>query len=227
VNPIAREKKFLRTNLLDGLNKNMMDNLRYFKSVKIFEIGKIFLKNKEKISLAGISSSATMPTGRQAFYEIKGVVESILSGLAITDFWLEDSAEKVADIKIGNDLIGHIDHNGFEIDFEKLAAKAEEELEYMPISRYPAAQRDISLFVPLRTKVVEVLDVIENTAGQLLIDTDLFDIFKKPDEDKKSLAFHLVFQSQEKTLSDKEINSLMDKIMKALDANLEWEVRKK
>ncbi|MBU1159931.1 C40 family peptidase, partial [Patescibacteria group bacterium] len=150
VNPIAREKKFLRTNLLDGLNKNMMDNLRYFKSVKIFEIGKIFLKNKEKISLAGISSSATMPTGRQAFYEIKGVVENLLSGLAITDFWLEDSAEKVADIKIGNDLIGHIDHNGFEIDFEKLAAKAEEELEYMPISRYPAAQRDISLFVPLR-----------------------------------------------------------------------------
>jgi len=198
----------------------MMDNLRYFKSVKIFEIGKIFLKNKEKISLAGISSSAT-------FYEIKGVVENLLSGLAITDSWLEDSAEKVADIKIGNDLIGHIDHNGFEIDFEKLVAKAEEELEYMPISRYPAAQRDISLFVPLRTKVVEVLDVIENTAGQLLIDTDLFDIFKKPDEDKKSLAFHLVFQSQEKTLSDKEINSLMDKIMKALDANLEWEVRKK
>ena len=70
--------------------------------------------------------------------------------------------------------------------------------------------------------------MIENTAGNLLIDTDLFDIYEPETtgENKKSLAFHLIFQSGEKTLSDKEVNALMDKIIKALEEKDDWEVRK-
>ena len=129
-------------------------------------------------------------------------------------------------MRIGNTSVGELDHNSFELNFEMLVKLAEEEAEYRPVSRYPAVKRDISLFVPMDTKVIEVMDVIENTAGPLLVDTDLFDIYEIPEEGRKSFAFHLVFQSPEKTLSDKEINDLMDKIMDALDAQVEWEVRR-
>ena len=219
-NPIAKDKKYLRTNLIDGLNANLRDNSRYFKEIKIFEIGKIFSAGGEMISLAGAGL-------KNDFYEIKGVVEMILEKLGLSDFYFADaSAEALAkaDIRVGNTSIGFIDHNAFEINFEMLVRLVDEEKEYLPISRYPAAQRDIAIFVPSCTKVVEVLDLIENTAGPLLIDTDLFDIYEN--DEKKSFAFHLIFQSQDKTLDDKEINSIMKKIMDTLDSNLEWEVRR-
>jgi phenylalanyl-tRNA synthetase beta chain len=73
-----------------------------------------------------------------------------------------------------------------------------------------------------------VLDIIENAAGELLVDTDLFDIYEgKELGDRKNFAFHLVFQSNKKTLSDKEIKGLMDEIIKALESNPDWEIRKK
>lgn len=216
-NPIARDKKYLRTNLLDGLNANIRENSRYFKDIKIFEIGKIFPECGEAISFAG----AGLKTD---FYEIKGVVEMALEKLGLNDYYFQDHPDKTADIRVGNTSIGHIDHNGWEINFEMLVKMVEEEMEYRPISRYPAAQRDIAIFVPLNAKVIEVMDVIENTAGPLLIDMDLFDIYEN--NERKSFAFHLIFQSDKKTLSDKEISDLMEKIFKAIESNPQWEVRR-
>jgi len=111
---------------------------------------------------------------------------------------------------------------------EELIRLATEEIEYRPVSKYPAMIRDIAVLVPPSTKVINVLDVIENTAGKLLIDTDLFDIYEGDElgANRKNLAFHLIFQSSEKTLSDKEVNVLIDKIIKAIEGNSDWEVRK-
>lgn len=216
-NPIAKDKKYLRMNLLDGLNANIRENSRYFKDIKIFEIGKIFPEYGETISFAG----AGLKTD---FYEIKGVVEMVLEKLGLNDYYFADHSDKTADIRVGNTSIGFIDHNGWEINFEILVKMIEEEMEYRPISRYPAAQRDIAIFVPLETRVTEVEDAIENAGGDLLADSDLFDIYEN--NERKSFAFHLIFQSDKKTLSDKEINDLMDKIFKAIESNPQWEVRR-
>ncbi len=218
-NPIAKDKKYLRNNLLDGLRKTAKENIRYFPAVKIFEIGCVFAGGNETASLAMISTSAS-------FFEMKGTVENILDKIGITDAWFDDFEFGVSEIMIGNTSLGVINHGEAEISFDMLVRLATEEVEYRPISKYPAVKRDISVFVPLKTKMVQVLDIIENTASMLLVDTDLFDIYEIPDEDRKSFAFHLVFQSAEKTLSEEEINALMNKIMDALDANVEWEVRR-
>ncbi len=242
-NPIAIDKKYLRANLLDGLKDNAERNLKYFDEIRIFETGKIFTRPlkglvEEKNSLAGLISSKNQKTKMGEFLEIKGTLEMLFSKLGISDFWFDDLPEnkniradrplKLAEIKIGNDSIGFIDKNAFEIDLEKLVRLANEEIEYRPVSKYPAVIRDIAVLVSLKTRVMEVLDIIENTAGKLLIDTDLFDIYEGEELEggRKNLAFHLIFQSPEKTLSDKEINSLMDKIIRALEENSSWRVRK-
>jgi len=257
-NPIAGDKKYLRTNLLDGLKDNARHNFKYFNEVKIFEIGKIFKKSKEgsprfaslaesrrgeagvleKNTLAGVIAYKDNKKNADEFYEIKGVIDVLLSRLGISDFWFDDSPEteavkadrpiKLAEIKIGETGIGFVDKNAFEIDLEELIRLATEEIEYRPVSKYPAVIRDIAVLVPPKTKVIDVLDVIENTAGKLLIDTDLFDIYEGDElgTNQKNLAFHLVFQSSGKTLSDKEVNALMDKIIKAIEGNSDWEVRK-
>ena len=216
-NPPAKDKEFLRTNLIDGLTANVKENSKHFKSVKIFELGKIFPKSGERLSLSAVNNKAD-------FYETKGVVDSLLEGLGIADFYYQESAEKMADIRVDNADIGAIDHNHFELDFDELARLADETAEYSPISKYPAIVRDVAVFVPLDEKVDNVLDVIENIAGNLLVDTDLFDIYEN--EERKSLAFHLIFQSSEKTLTDDEVNTIIKKVFEALETNLNWEVRK-
>jgi phenylalanyl-tRNA synthetase beta chain len=242
-NPIAIDKKYLRINLLDGLKDNAARNLKYFDEIRIFEMGKIFKKSlkgavEEKNTLAGVVNSRNPKEKSGEFLEIKGILEMLFSKIGISDFWFDDSPRteavkadrplKLAEIKIGNAGIGFVDKNAFEIDLEKLILVATEELEYRPVSKYPAVIRDVAVLVPLKTKVIEVLDVVENTAGKLLIDTDLFDIYEGEElgRGRKNFAFHLIFQSGEKTLSDREINALMEKIIKALEENSEWEVRR-
>ncbi|PIQ69480.1 MAG: phenylalanine--tRNA ligase subunit beta [Candidatus Tagabacteria bacterium CG_4_10_14_0_2_um_filter_40_13] len=235
-NPIAMDKKYLRMDLWNGLRMNAAQNLKYFDEIKIFEIGKIFRKAHERIieknKLAGVVVYKDNKKNTDVFFEIKGVIDALLSGLGISDFWFDNSPEPPinrVEIKIGNDGIGFImSPNTFEIDLEELIRLATEEIEYRPVSKYPAMIRDIAVLVPPSTKVINVLDVIENTAGKLLIDTDLFDIYKGDElgANRKNLAFHLIFQSSEKTLSDKEVNVLIDKIIKAIEGNSDWEVRK-
>ena len=77
------------------------------------------------------------------------------------------------------------------------------------------------------TKADEVQQIIENIGGKLLVDSDLFDYFQDEAMEgraEKSLAFHLVFQSLERTLTDEEVSRLYRKIVSALKAK-EWEVR--
>ena len=233
-NPASKDKKFLRTNLADGLSANFKENSKHFKNIKIFELGKIFPARPpaspelqrgepdgqtrgERLALGAISNKVD-------FYEMKGVADALLFGLGIDDFYYKDHNNRVAEVYVNGEIIGHVDTNSFEFDFDKLARLADESVEYKPISKYPAVVRDIAVFVPLNEKVENVLDVIENTAGKLLIDTDLFDIYEN--EGKRSMAFHLIFQSPEKTLTDEEVNGVMEEIFAAIEANDDWEVRR-
>ena len=96
-------------------------------------------------------------------------------------------------------------------------------LRYQPFSRYPAVTRDIALFVPGITNPDEIEKVIRENAGELLVRSGLFDKFEK--EDKISYAFRLVFQSQERTLTDREVNTAMQKISSKLTENKDFEIR--
>jgi hypothetical protein len=98
---------------------------------------------------------------------------------------------------------------------------------YTPFSIYPAALRDIAVWTPEKTEEDEVANIILKEAGELLARIDLFDRFSKPvgRVERISYAFRLVFESFERTLSDEDLNPLMQKITDALNAKEEWEVR--
>jgi len=216
-NPPSKDKKFLRTNLAEGLGANVKENGKYFKNIKVFELGKIFPKSGERLVFGAINNKAD-------FYEMKGIADELLNGLGVDDFYYKDHDSRVAEVQAGGKTIGHIDDNYFEFDFDELVKLADESVGYEPISKYPAIVRDIAIFVPLNEKVENVLDVIENTAEKLLVETDLFDIYEN--EERKSLAFHLIFQSPGKTLTDEEANAIMQKIFETIEANDDWEIRR-
>lgn len=228
-NPLASDKNFLRANLKDGIKKSLDFNLHYIdllglEQVKIFEIGKIFKGGRELDSLCiGIIKGNSFKKNKEDG-EIKKVADDL-------------SKELGTDIKA--EFFGGI----AEIDFDKAIEKLPmpesykdikiekyniERLKYKKISLYPFVLRDIAVFVPQGVEEKDVLSMIEKEAGELLVNKKLFDVFVKKFPDgisKTSFAFRLVFQSQEKTLSDEEVNKIMEKISKSMNGNDGWQVR--
>ena len=148
------------------------------------------------------------------FYEMKGAADALLSGLGIDDFYYKDHDNRVAEVHVDGKVIGHIDTNSFEFD---LTSWLNWPMNRRSMLRFPSTRpssRDIAVFVPLNEKVENVLDIIENTARKTLVETDLFDIYEK--QRTKSLAFHLIFQSTEKTLTDEDVNAIMEKIFETI-----------
>ncbi|MBU1091597.1 phenylalanine--tRNA ligase subunit beta [Patescibacteria group bacterium] len=227
-NPISRDKEFLRMNLKTGLVDKVAENLLKnpkLDEIKFFEIGKVFDNNLGEKTHVAIIIANRKRTGEEILQEIKGAIEEFLNKLGIAEI---------------GEFDGCVRRNVFEVDLERIVELTKEniempevvgfgegDIEYKPFSKYPAIIRDVSLFVPEGTQIVDVVDIIENTGGELLVDTDLFDEYAPPDGGRKSLAFRLIFQSFDKTLTDKEVGDIMDKIIKALDENIQWEVRKK
>ncbi len=113
------------------------------------------------------------------------------------------------------------------LDIEKLITLGTEERSYEAPSKFPSVVRDIAIVVPVETRVAEVMNIMENAGGQLVFDIDLFDIYEGEQitEGKKNLAFHIIYQADNRTLTNKEVDSLHEKIIKAVQENPEWEVR--
>ena len=190
----ASDKKFLRTNLKDGLTESIKLNtlnapLLNNSETKVFEIGAVFGKSGEEIHVA--------------YGDKKKVTEMSLSEFA-SSASLDASAQDL--------LLRNVDHS------QKHTRES-----FSMWSLFPFIARDVAVWVGENTKSEEVAKVIKENAGDLVVrGPELFDEFKKGD--KVSFALRIVFQSDDRTLTDAEINEVMDKVKSAL-GSAGWEVR--
>lgn len=252
-NPPSANYQYLRPSLIPSLLKNIKLNQKEFKDITIFEIGKIFKKEKAKYKEKRQICGAMIGDN---FYQLKGVIDSLFEKLGIPGVWYdeyqptpEDSKIQIwhpkicAEIKIGKEELGFLGEISprilgeleirekvviFDLDFEKLKNLAIEEKEYLPPSPFPSAIRDLAILVPRETKIADVLNIIQAAGGKLVRDVDLFDIYEGSElpKGKKNLAFHIIYQAEDRTLRSKEIDKLQKKIIKALEQNPGWRVRK-
>ena len=222
-NPLATDKKSLRSNLSLAMEHSLLRNFKFVdllgvKELKLFEIGKIFLERGESLHL---SLGVKFPKREKS--EDEEVAKMI------------DLVEKLIGISFGDvSIVGGV----AEIDLSKIIKKVEipekypgnfwdagekGEIIYKTISPYPFAVRDVAVFVPNDFGVEKVTELITKYLTDIVVRFSLFDTFTKGD--KTSYAFRLVFQSQKKTLTDEEINIVMDVIYKALKSESEFEIR--
>ncbi|MBI2041706.1 MAG: phenylalanine--tRNA ligase subunit beta, partial [Candidatus Nealsonbacteria bacterium] len=240
-NPTSQEYRYLRPSLMPNLLKNIEKNIKTFGQIKIFEIGKIFTDKTEKRMFTGVAAG-------HDFYQVKGVIDLLFDKLGVAKVWYDDyqatpedsskslwKEKKSAEIKVGDVEVGFLGELkneqklvAFDLDFEKLKTLALEDQEYKSISKYPATIRDLAVLVPPTTKVEEVLNVMDIAGGSLVVDIDLFDIYEGegiPDG-QKNLAFHIIYQAQDRTLTSIEVYKIHQNIIKALEENPTWQVRK-
>jgi phenylalanyl-tRNA synthetase beta chain len=226
-NPMSPERKFLRANLVDGVKNNLEFNARYFElvempQIKIFEFGHIFKNSGEEVSFAiGIKNPVglkkpkekdTLESTLKIFFEKLGVsMQKINKEENIAEFNFEKILEKLPEIK--------------EYDFSEVGDKTKR---FKKISQFPFIIRDIAVFTPEGTSREIPLEIINKEAGNLMIKNRLFDEFVKTFEDgskKTSYAYRLIFQSYDRTLTDDEVNKIMEKITEKMNKNEGWQVR--
>jgi phenylalanyl-tRNA synthetase beta chain len=238
--PLADDKSYLRNNLLDGGIKAYQKNYNYLPSmqsevVKFFEIGSAFLADKEERRMLLCledgkppSRKATAGQGKKTCAEqLMEVVNELETKLNVK-IELINKNEKPALVEFSIDKILESDVNlKFEIFNKDLQA-----IKYKPISVYPFIVRDIATWVP-EQKLGESF-VFENLKQEIL-QLNLqnvekiyaFDSFTKKlesGEEKTSIAFRIIFQSYEKTLTDEEVEKEMVKVQNFLDER-NYEIR--
>lgn len=219
--PLAKDKGYLREDLTKGLTDALDLNFRNKElfaedAVRIFEVGHVFKDNAEKIVLGIAARSASKKSSSKVMVE---------------EAWAY--LKEKLDIKFAS-LSGrtHADSEVIEIDLESVLGDIAEpynslavlsSVKYKPFSPYPFMTRDIAVWAANTKAKQDVESVITRHAGDLLVRYDLFDQFTK--EDKTSYAYRLVFQSHERTLTDEEINPVMDKIYATLQSDSDFEIR--
>lgn len=218
VKPLAKDKSYLRTNLSVGLTDALelnFKNKELFAEdvVKIFEIGHVFTEIGEKTMLGiAIKVSNKKVKTKQVLEEIVALLSNILQ------------TEIQIDIKDNQEII--------EIELDTIIEKdfsISNTLEplghtiYKPFSIYPFMTRDLAVWAGGNKSQGDIEDIIKTHATDLLLRYDLFDQFSK--DGRTSYAYRLVFQSFERTLTDEEINPIMDKIYGVLQADSDFEIR--
>ncbi len=222
-NALASDKSFLRSGLIKNISEVLDKNANHTDllgtdDTRVFEIGTVFSQAEgsvaEHVSLTfGLRLKPSGYTGKEDKL-IKSVTDDLVEKLGTPIDW---SIEKgVAECNL-SDLLQKLP-DPTEYDQVPVA----DEINYQPFSTYPSMSRDISLWVSEGTSAEVVEKVLNENAGGLRVRTRLFDEFTK--DGRTSYAFRLVFQSYEKTLTDSEVNEVMDFVYAAV-AGQGWEVR--
>jgi phenylalanyl-tRNA synthetase beta chain len=247
LNPLTEEQAVMRTSLIPGLLETMHRNLaQQEKDLKLFEIGKVYFAQgterlpDEEEMLAGLWSGSRDDAswhGKEIacdFFDLKGVVESLLQTLGVADvefFGLADAACSYtrsgysAQIQTGHQVVGRLGEvhprvlNNFdlkqttyifELNINRLLTVIPDLKKSQSIPKFPAVSRDATLIVDQSVESRSILRHVEQLDEALIEDLHLFDVFagEPIPAGKKSISFRIVYRSPTRTLEDEEINQL-------------------
>ena len=252
LNPLGEDYSVMRTTLIPNMLEVLARNYKHgIKQAEIYELGNIFIP--KEIPVKGLPyENKTLCLGMYGacdFFDIKGLVESILENLNIKeyDYSREENYStfhpgRTANIVKGNHVLGTIGElhpdvmevYGIkdkvyiaELDFELLTTLTNLERKYKALPKFPATSRDIAIVVDEEVMVGDIEKVILENSGKIVEEVNLFDIYTgtQIEVGKKSVAYSITYRSHEKTLVDEEVSKVHDKIVEELKKTLNAEQR--
>ena len=245
-NPLGVDYSIMRTSPLNGMLTSLATNYNHRnKDVRLYELANVYLPKalpltelpEERMKLClGMY-------GNGDFFDMKGCVEAIFEKLGVREVVTYEPKDdtpflhpgRKADISIGDTPVGYLGELHPEVadnynlgtktyvavlDVEILAKKADFDVKYKGVAKFPAVTRDISLVMKKDILAGQVEEVIRSNGGKLLEDYRLFDIYEGENvaADEKSLAYSIRFRAKDRTLEDKDVTAVMDKILKKLES---------
>lgn len=245
-NPLGEDYSVMRTttlpSIMESLGRNYSRNNDY---VRLFEIGRTYIPNEDQTKLPTEKNVLTIGIyGDCDYLDLKGIVENVIDGLGITKAKYVRESEnpsyhpgKTASLMVRNKKVGvfgeihpdvtesygiDVDCYVAELDLDVLFEASSTTKTYKPLPKFPAVTRDIALLCDDSILVAEIEETIRKAGGSLVEKVQLFDIYKGAQipEGKKSIAYAIAYRDEKKTLEDKDIAKVHDKILKALEHKL-------
>ena len=223
-NPLDSNRKYIRTNLKDSLLENLTFNEKRQKdSIKLFEISDIYLSDGsgqiEKKKMLGIIASGRMGYNRRDFSKKinKNFIQNIFCDF---DEKLVDEILKIARNNVDSKSKDEIFYLEVELsrlapyfkDYE-LSNETNKFVKYSDISEFPSSTRDLSVLVGRIEDIEKVSKIIDDYNASILVDRFLFDFYENQVKNEIKVAYRLIFQSKENTLSDKDVDKEMNKMV--------------
>ena len=262
VNPSSSDLEAMRLTLMSGLLETVQENSKRNKAgLRFFEVGRRYLPPLEAHNLpderrsvgialcgpAGISWIAELARPAD-YYDLKGVVETLLTALHITSYRFtptqhptfhpgrcallelprrsgegEETFSPVGVLGEVHPIVQQrydLPHRTYlcELDLEQLYEAVPDKLVYAAISRHQELTRDLALVVDQQVPAQDIQDAIVQAGGELLRSVALFDVYtgEPIPSGKKNLTYSLIYQAQDRTLTDAEANTLQERIMHVL-----------
>ncbi|BCJ88095.1 phenylalanine--tRNA ligase subunit beta [Effusibacillus dendaii] len=260
--PMSDERKVLRTTMLPSLAEVVGYNLnRKNNDLALFEIGTVFHPNSlpiteqplEKTKLAAIltggfgSQNIGEKPRKVDFYTVKGIVETLLSQLGITNVVYNSDERpgmhpgRTARAVVNGTEIGFFgalhplaentwglkETYYLELDVNTLQQFSRSAIEFRPLPKFPAIERDLAVVVTLDIPAGSLEQTIREAAGDLLKEVRLFDVYQGEQvaAGNKSVAFSLVYRAEDRTLTDEEVQVRHDQVVQSLREKYQAELR--
>ena len=252
LNPISEEMAVMRSSLIPSIVRAVLNNIsRKNNEGRLFEIAKIYSAKELPLKELPVETQMLCLAmfGNEDFFTAKGVVEGILNnfcnGKTVKYVKAEENfmhPTRSADIILEGENVGffgqlhpvvadkfNIDKPVYvaEINYELLKEYFANKIVFKQISKFPSVERDLAVIVDENTPCSDIVDIIKNAGGEYLEAVKLFDIYKgeQISNDKKSLAFNLVFVSIERTLNVEEVDNIVKNILSDLRNKVGAELR--
>lgn len=237
--PVSENMRRPVNSLVPHLLKAVHDNAQEHHRLRFFEWGRVWTQDIsiiEKKILSGIIYEQKEPVD---FYAGKALLTELFDMFGMEVTWHKvDSPEqpwfapyRTADIKLGEQVIGRAgianfgllhqlfdrgDAFIFELDGDALLSYQQPIALYVPTSKYPEVERDISMMVPKEATVEEIANVISN-ADKSIVAIQLVDFFEKEEWiTQKSLTMRFILHDERKTLTKVEVDAVYDRVIAAL-----------
>lgn len=209
-------------------------------------------ENRLMLAITGSKNDEnwTESTQKVTFYSLKGLVNSFLTQLGISKFVVEGAMENASFLEDGvslilnkNQVLGEMGwvsaatkkHFGIKQDVfvadlnwdAILKAVVMNKIVYQELPKTFAVRRDFSLLLPKEARFADIAQIAKKADNKILKEVGLFDVYegKNLDANKKSYAVRFIFQDQEKTLQDQQIDGIMNRIREGLEKELGAELR--
>ena len=250
-NPMNADQELVRVSLAPNILKNVRENLKHFEDFGIFEIGRVYYPNNNKIEerrMLAMAKVLEADPSADTFHNLKGVLEDLLESLGIENVSVEKvdllnnhlgHPERSAEIKISDAKIGYIGEINprilasykirkrvamVEIDLEKLREVVPQEKKYESLPKYPIITRDATFIVNEKITAEEIFTESMNLGTPMLFGGSFKGEYMK--DNSKRYTFSFRFMSDNRTLEKKEVDEVMEKIILGLEKKLRLEVVK-
>ncbi|MCR4882452.1 MAG: phenylalanine--tRNA ligase subunit beta [Clostridiales bacterium] len=240
-NPLGEDTSVMRTTLVPDVLATAARNMNHGnQKARLYELSRIFdpvHKTEEGLPTEKEQLVLCFYGEGESFYTARGAAERILAEMGMATVPVRSGQSylhpgRTADLLCDNEIVATVGEvhpqvrEAFdmpmsaylvEIDVESIRKLRKAMGEVKALPRYPSVSRDLSLVMPESVEVGPLLEEMKKSAGILLESAGMFDVYRSAvlGPMKKSVSFNFVFRSAEHTLTETEINTAMDAVMKA------------